>query len=119
MVLLVRSLRPQQWTKNLFVFAGLLFSGHLLDRTAWPPAVAAFLIFCGLSGAVYLVNDIFDLSQIEGGGLEPHPGRGCGAGASAARSDELDSADLDRRADRRSLRGNRREITAAPEAAVQ
>lgn len=60
MVLLVRSLRPQQWTKNLFVFAGLLFSGHLLDRAAWPPAVAAFLIFCGLSGAVYLVNDVFD-----------------------------------------------------------
>jgi 4-hydroxybenzoate polyprenyltransferase len=59
-VLLVRSLRPQQWTKNLFVFAGLLFSGHLLDRAAWPPAVAAFLIFCGLSGAVYLVNDVFD-----------------------------------------------------------
>jgi 4-hydroxybenzoate polyprenyltransferase len=59
-VLLVRSLRPQQWTKNLFVFAGLLFSGHLLDRTAWPPAVAAFLIFCGLSGAVYLVNDVLD-----------------------------------------------------------
>jgi len=59
-VLLVRSLRPQQWTKNLFVFAGLLFSGHLLDRAAWPPAVAAFLIFCGLSGAVYLVNDVLD-----------------------------------------------------------
>jgi 4-hydroxybenzoate polyprenyltransferase len=59
-VLLVRSLRPQQWTKNLFVFAGLLFSGHLLDRAAWPPALAAFLIFCGLSGAVYLVNDVLD-----------------------------------------------------------
>jgi len=57
---LVRSLRPQQWTKNLFVFAGLLFSGRLLDRAAWPPAVAAFLIFCGLSGAVYLVNDVLD-----------------------------------------------------------
>jgi 4-hydroxybenzoate polyprenyltransferase len=59
-VLLVRSLRPQQWTKNLFVFAGLLFSGRLIDRTAWPAAIAAFLIFCGLSGAVYLVNDVLD-----------------------------------------------------------
>jgi 4-hydroxybenzoate polyprenyltransferase len=58
--LLLRSLRPQQWTKNLFVFAGLLFSGRLLDRTAWPAAVAAFVIFCGLSGAVYLVNDVLD-----------------------------------------------------------
>jgi 4-hydroxybenzoate polyprenyltransferase len=59
-VLLVRSLRPQQWTKNLLVFAGLLFSGHLLDRAAWLPAIAAFVIFCGLSGAVYLVNDVLD-----------------------------------------------------------
>jgi 4-hydroxybenzoate polyprenyltransferase len=59
-VLLVRSLRPQQWTKNLFVFAGLLFSGRLLDRAAWPSAIGAFLIFCGLSGAVYLVNDVLD-----------------------------------------------------------
>jgi 4-hydroxybenzoate polyprenyltransferase len=57
---LVRSLRPQQWTKNLFVFAGLLFSGRLIDRAAWPAAIAAFLIFCGLSGAVYLVNDVLD-----------------------------------------------------------
>jgi 4-hydroxybenzoate polyprenyltransferase len=57
---LVRSLRPQQWTKNLFVFAGLLFSGRLTERAAWPPAFAAFLIFCGLSGAVYLVNDVLD-----------------------------------------------------------
>jgi len=59
-LLLVRSLRPQQWTKNLFVFAGLLFSGRLIDRAAWPAALAAFLIFCGLSGAVYLVNDVLD-----------------------------------------------------------
>ena len=59
-VLLLRSLRPQQWTKNLFVFAGLLFSGRLLDRTAWPAALAAFVIFCGLSGAVYLANDVLD-----------------------------------------------------------
>ncbi|HWN83859.1 MAG TPA: decaprenyl-phosphate phosphoribosyltransferase [Vicinamibacterales bacterium] len=58
--LIARSLRPQQWTKNLLVFAGIGFSGRLLDREAWPPAVAAFLIFCGLSGAVYLINDVLD-----------------------------------------------------------
>ena len=42
------------------MFAGLLFSGRLLDRTAWPAALAAFVIFCGLSGVVYLVNDVLD-----------------------------------------------------------
>jgi len=59
-VLIFKSLRPEQWTKNLFVFAGLVFSGRLFDRDAWLPAVAAFAIFCGLSGAVYLVNDVLD-----------------------------------------------------------
>jgi len=58
--LVVQSLRPQQWTKNLLVFAGLGFSGRLIDRDAWVPALAAFVIFCGLSGAVYLINDVID-----------------------------------------------------------
>src|SRR3954470_21385603 len=54
------SLRPGQWTKNLLVFAGLLFGMRLLDRTAVARALAAFAIFCALSGVVYLINDIFD-----------------------------------------------------------
>lgn len=57
------SLRPRQWTKNLLVFAGLLFSGHMLDPAYWPPAIAAFLAFCALSGTVYLVNDVSDREQ--------------------------------------------------------
>jgi 4-hydroxybenzoate polyprenyltransferase len=58
--LLFMSLRPEQWTKNLFVFAGVLFGGHLLDVPAMLRAVAAFAIFCGLSGVVYLFNDLAD-----------------------------------------------------------
>jgi 4-hydroxybenzoate polyprenyltransferase len=58
--LLFASLRPEQWTKNLFVFAGLLFGGRLLDSNALVTSVAAFAIFCGLSGAVYLFNDLAD-----------------------------------------------------------
>jgi 4-hydroxybenzoate polyprenyltransferase len=53
------SLRPRQWVKNLFVFAGLVFSQQLFTPAVWT-AVAAFLIFCGLSGAVYLLNDVAD-----------------------------------------------------------
>ena len=52
-----RSLRPQQWTKNLFVLPDCS-SADTCWTPAWPPAAAAFLIFCGLSGAVYLVNDV-------------------------------------------------------------
>ncbi|MBI4263235.1 MAG: decaprenyl-phosphate phosphoribosyltransferase [Acidobacteria bacterium] len=58
--LLLASLRPEQWTKNLFVFAGLIFGGRLLDGGAVLVAVAAFAIFCALSGAVYLLNDVAD-----------------------------------------------------------
>jgi len=54
------SLRPEQWTKNLLVFAGLLFGGRLLDPEAIALSCATFAIFCALSGAVYLFNDVAD-----------------------------------------------------------
>jgi 4-hydroxybenzoate polyprenyltransferase len=57
---LLVSLRPDQWTKNLIVFAALIFSRQLLDPAALALASAAFLIFCALSGAVYLINDVSD-----------------------------------------------------------
>ena len=53
------SLRPRQWVKNLFVFAGLIFSQQLFTRAAWT-ALAAFAIFCALSGGLYLLNDVAD-----------------------------------------------------------
>ncbi len=57
---LVLALRPRQWTKNLIVFAGLIFGERLLDPTAVAHALIAFGVFCLLSGVVYLVNDIRD-----------------------------------------------------------
>src|SRR4051794_5962010 len=59
---LLISLRPKQWTKNLFVFAGLIFSEQkkLLDPNAVVRSMAAFAVFCALSGVVYLVNDVRD-----------------------------------------------------------
>jgi 4-hydroxybenzoate polyprenyltransferase len=57
---LLTSLRPGQWTKNLLVFAALLFGRRLFDAAAVADATVAFAIFCALSGAVYLVNDIAD-----------------------------------------------------------
>ena len=59
-VALLLSLRPSQWTKNLIVFAGLIFGQRLLDVHAVLQACAAFAIFCGLSGVVYLINDVAD-----------------------------------------------------------
>src|SRR5436190_20966286 len=57
---LLTAIRPGQWTKNLLVFAGLLFGMRLLEPPAVLRAIAAFTIFCGLSSMVYLVNDIVD-----------------------------------------------------------
>jgi 4-hydroxybenzoate polyprenyltransferase len=57
---LIVSMRPGEWTKNLFVFAGLLFGQRLADPVAVGRATAAFVIFCALAGVVYLVNDVAD-----------------------------------------------------------
>jgi 4-hydroxybenzoate polyprenyltransferase len=58
--LLLVSLRPEQWTKNLLVLAGIVFGGRLLEPSADTLALVAFAVFCALSGAVYLFNDIAD-----------------------------------------------------------
>jgi len=57
---LLISLRPSQWTKNLVVFAGLIFGEKLLDPGSVWLATLAFAVFCLLSGVVYLTNDIRD-----------------------------------------------------------
>jgi 4-hydroxybenzoate polyprenyltransferase len=59
-VALFVSLRPAQWTKNLILFAGLIFGGKLFDQASALAAGLAFVAFCALSGVVYLVNDIRD-----------------------------------------------------------
>lgn len=64
---IIQSIRPKQWTKNLFLFAGWLFS--ISDRTfvftnevfLFIKALYGFALFCMLSSAVYLINDIMDV----------------------------------------------------------
>jgi 4-hydroxybenzoate polyprenyltransferase len=63
MMKLIRSMRPEQWVKNLFIFAPLVFSENLFAIGLVMKAVMAFLIFCLLSGCVYILNDIMDLEK--------------------------------------------------------
>ncbi len=81
------SLRPHQWTKNLLVFAALALSKHLFEREAFLRALLAFGIFCGLSGTIYVVNDLTDLARdrlhprkrhrpLASGALSPEAARG-------------------------------------------
>ena len=57
------SLRPRQWTKNLLLFAGIIFAAKLGDASRWAEAVAAFVAYCAASSASYLVNDVRDASH--------------------------------------------------------
>src|SRR6185437_2673878 len=54
------SLRPRQWTKNLLLFAGIIFAAKLGDLSRWGEAFAAFAAYCAASSASYLVNDVRD-----------------------------------------------------------
>jgi 4-hydroxybenzoate polyprenyltransferase len=54
------SLRPRQWTKNLLLFAGIIFAAKLGDLSRWTEALAAFAAYCAASSASYLVNDVRD-----------------------------------------------------------
>ena len=69
-VLLLEAMRPKQWAKNLFVFVALVFTDNiprsLADSARWTLfgiTAKAFLLFCLVSGAVYLINDVFDREQ--------------------------------------------------------
>lgn len=58
-----RSMRPAQWTKNFFLLAALVFSERLLVRESVLKAAEAFVLYCLLSGSLYLLNDLFDLKE--------------------------------------------------------
>ncbi len=57
---LLRLLRPAQWSKNVFLFAGLIFGHELLQISSLVRALLGFACFCLLSSAVYILNDIHD-----------------------------------------------------------
>lgn len=58
---LFRALRPNQWVKNLVVYVAIVFNGKLFDPEMFMLSTVAFVIFCAISSASYLLNDIVDL----------------------------------------------------------
>jgi 4-hydroxybenzoate polyprenyltransferase len=60
---IVQTMRPRQWVKNLFVAAPLVFSKHLADARPFLRALAAVAVFCAVSSAVYLWNDLIDIEK--------------------------------------------------------
>jgi len=58
---LIRTMRPRQWSKNIFIFAALVFDEQLLNAEAFLRTLAGFVLFCLISSAVYILNDIVDV----------------------------------------------------------
>jgi 4-hydroxybenzoate polyprenyltransferase len=57
------AVRPRQWSKNLLLFAGILFAAELGDLARWVEAVTAFAAYCAASSAAYLANDVRDAAS--------------------------------------------------------
>jgi len=60
---LIISMRPKQWTKNIFLFAALVFDLKLFNPVPLGKTIAAFALFCLLSSTVYLINDLADIER--------------------------------------------------------
>src|ERR1700751_656813 len=54
------AMRPRQWTKNLLVFAGIVFAAEVGDWHRWVEACVCFAAYCAASSASYLANDVRD-----------------------------------------------------------
>ncbi len=59
----LKLLRPRQWIKNLAIFAAITFNGGLFEPVLFQKVCVGFLVFCGLSSAIYIMNDIFDIHK--------------------------------------------------------
>lgn len=57
------SMRPKQWYKNMVIFIGIVFSLNLVNLDLWVTAISAFIIFCLISGSIYLINDVLDIKK--------------------------------------------------------
>lgn len=81
---IIEAMRPAQWTKNFFLFAALIFSRKLFDWPSFFKVAEAFILYCLLTGSVYLFNDLIDLKEDR-----THPIKSCRPLASGAVSSRL------------------------------
>lgn len=60
---LIKTMRPRQWTKNVIIYAGLVFDGQAFVPEAFLRVTAAFVLLCLISGSVYIINDLVDVKS--------------------------------------------------------
>ncbi|MBI5822819.1 MAG: decaprenyl-phosphate phosphoribosyltransferase [Chloroflexi bacterium] len=59
---LIKTMRPRQWTKNIFLFAALVFDKQLFNTDSFLRTLAGFALFCLISSSVYIFNDLADVA---------------------------------------------------------
>lgn len=60
---LIRTMRPKQWSKNAFVFAGLMFDQQLLEPEPFGRVLLAFALLCLSASTIYIINDLVDIER--------------------------------------------------------
>ncbi len=60
---LIRAMRPKQWTKNIIIYAGIVFDGQLLVWDSLMRVTLGFILLCLGAGAVYIINDLLDIER--------------------------------------------------------
>ncbi len=60
---LIRTMRPKQWTKNVFIYAGLVFDGQLFAPGAFVRVTLSFFLLCLVASTIYIINDIVDIES--------------------------------------------------------
>lgn len=58
---LIRTMRPKQWTKNVLIYAGLVFDGQLFVFDSFLRTTIAFILLCLTASTIYIINDLVDL----------------------------------------------------------
>ena len=58
-----KEVRVRQWIKNFALYAGIIFSGQLVNPQSFWLVTQAFLLFCAASSTIYLLNDVFDIER--------------------------------------------------------
>ena len=60
---LLRTMRPKQWTKNVIVYAGLVFDGQLFNGSAFLRVTVSFFLLCLVASTIYIINDLIDIER--------------------------------------------------------
>jgi 4-hydroxybenzoate polyprenyltransferase len=60
---LLRTMRPKQWTKNAFIYAGLIFDGQLFVLDSFLRVTVSFVLLCLVASSIYVINDLVDIQR--------------------------------------------------------